>query len=304
MSEPQPREGRWKDRLVALGLATGVGYAAAAYLASRWLTRPHRGRPAVTPSDYGLSWEPAGCRTADGLRLAGWVVTPAAPRGTVALFHGLRCTREQVLPRIAVLARAGFRCVAFDHRAHGESDGRRTSFGYHEAGDVEAVLDLVERRWPDEPRAALGISMGAAAVCFAAGRACRLDAVILESMYHDIHGAFTTRINAGFPAWYGYLSRGLIWVTERRLGVRLRQLTPADHIGRLAPAPVLLLTGSDDAHASPDDARRLFERCRGPRELLLVPGAGHTDLFEVAGPTYPRRVLEFLERRLPAPVAA
>jgi alpha-beta hydrolase superfamily lysophospholipase len=304
MSEPQTGGGRWKNRLVGLALATGVGYAAAAYLASRWLTRPRRGRPAVTPSDHGLSWEPAACRTADGLRLAGWVVTPAAPRGTVALFHGLRCNRKQVLPRIAVLAGAGYRCVAFDHRAHGESAGRRTSFGYYEGRDVEAVLDLVAQRWPDEPRVALGISMGAAAVCFAAASACRLDAVILESMYHDIHSAFTTRINAGFPAWYGLLSRSIIWVTERRLGLRLPQLTPAEHIGRLAPAPVLLLTGTADAHASPDDARRLAARCRGPHEVVLVHGAGHTDLFEVAGPAYARRVLDFLERRLPASVAA
>ncbi len=305
MSVTQEQSGSWlASALMGLVMATGVGYVVAAYLASRWLTRSKKRRPLGTPADVGLAFDSLTCVTEDGLRLAGWVVEPPAPRGTVAFFHGLRCTRDLMLERMAIFARAGYRCVAFDHRAHGESQGRLTSFGYYEGRDVATVLDLIERRWPEQPRVALGISMGAAAICFAAEWARCADAVILESMYHDILSAFTTRISAGFPHWYGWLSRGIIWMTERRLGVRLAELTPADHVGRLAPAPVLLITGTEDSHASPDDARRLYERCRGPRELVLVSGAGHIDLLDVAGPMYAERVLGFLERCMPSAVAS
>jgi len=285
-------------------MATGVGYIGLSYLVSRWLTRAKKRRLLTTPADHGLAFETLTCRTQDGLRLAGWLVEPPAPRGTVALFHGLRCTRELVLERLAIFAGAGYRCVAFDHRAHGESQGRVTSFGYREGHDVRAVLDLIQERWPQQPRIALGISMGAAAICFAADVARGADAIILESMYHNILTAFRSRLSAGFPRWYGWLTRGLIWVSERRLGLRLEDVAPADHIGRLAPAPVLLITGTEDSHASPHDARRLYERCRGPRELVLVPGAGHTDLLEVAGPLYRERVLGFLERCMPSAMAS
>lgn len=288
----------WKDRLMLAVLATGVGYVAAAYFASRWLTRRRRRPPEVTPSDRGLTWEPITCRTTDRVHLDGWLVCPDVPRATVALFHGLGCNREQLLDRVALLTGAGYRCLAFDHRAHGGSSGKKTSFGFHEGRDVEAILSLVARRWPDEPRVALGISMGAAAVCFSDATRIGVDAVILESMYHDILSAFTTRISAGFPSWYRWLSRAIIWVTERRLGVRLEQIVPADHIGNLAPSPVLLLTGSVDTHASVDDLHRLAARCRGPHEVVVVPGAGHTDLLEVAGPMYAEHVLGFLDRRL------
>ncbi len=305
MSTTQERSGgRWVSALMALVIATGVGYVIAAYLASRWLTRSKKRRPQGTPADVGLPFDTLTCHTEDGLRLVGWVVEPPAPRGTVAFFHGLRCTRDLVLERIAIFVKAGYRCVAFDHRAHGESQGRLTSFGYHEARDVAAVLDLAQRRWPGQPRVALGISMGAAAVCFGAAAARGAEAVILESMYHDIRAAFTTRVSAVFPRWYGWLSKAIIRLTELRLGVRLEDLTPADHIGRLAPAPVLLITGTEDTHASPDDARRLYERCRGPRELVLVPGAGHLDLLDVAGPAYREHVLGFLERCLPSALAS
>src|SRR5262249_52504994 len=155
------------------------------------------------------------------------------PRATVILFHGLRHHREQTLGRSVFLAAAGYRCVAFDHRAHGESTGRRSSFGYYESRDVQAIHALVRQRWSHQPLAALGISMGAAAVCYAARQTPPWDAVILESLYHDIASAFTHRLQNGYPPWFQRLSRGVIWVTERRLGVRLAQLTPADAIAEL-----------------------------------------------------------------------
>jgi alpha-beta hydrolase superfamily lysophospholipase len=284
--------------LLVAPLAFGTGYLGACYAASRWLTRPARGRPAQTPSDHGLPWEAVACLTADGLQLAGWVLQPPAPRGTVVLHHGLRCNREQTLGRAAILVRAGYRCVAFDHRGHGESTGSYTSFGYYEALDAAAVLAFVREHWPEEPRAVVGLSMGAAAICFAAHETCSYDAVILESLYHDIASAFTARLATMYPFWFRPLVRGIIWITERRLGVRLKCVVPAEHVGKLAPAPVLLLTGTDDNHANPASVQRLFERCGEPRELWLVPGAHHADVLEVAGKAYEERVLSFLERWL------
>jgi alpha-beta hydrolase superfamily lysophospholipase len=293
------RQLSWLKALLAgVAAASGVGYLATAYTVSRWLTRSSRCRPHPTPDALGLDWNPLECRTGDGLLLKGWVVAPPAPRATVALFHGLRRSRAQALDRMELLVRAGYRCVAFDHRAHGESGGRRTSFGFREARDVTAVLDLVARRWPHQGRAALGISMGAAALCFAAAQARGLDAVVLESLYHDLDSTFQNRIGSKFPAWFGRFRRGVVWVTERRLGLRLRQVAPADHIGELAPAPVLLLTGAEDPHAPPHDAERLFARCRGPRELALIPGADHGNLVVAGGRLYRDLLLGFLERHL------
>jgi alpha-beta hydrolase superfamily lysophospholipase len=284
--------------LSTLALASGVGYVATAYAVSRRLTRPTPARPARTPGDYSLPWEDLRCRTGDGLVLAGWAVSPPDARATVVLFHGLRRTREHLLWRVAFLAGEGCRCVAFDHRAHGESAGRKTSFGFHESRDVTAVFDLVRERWPDQPRFALGMSMGAAALCFAAEQLGDCDGVILESLYHDLAGAFANRIGSHYPPWFRRLSYGVIWLTERRLGMRLAQASPANYIGGFGSTPVLLVTGEDDPHATPADARRLFERCRGPRDLWLVPGARHGDVFEVGGAAYQDRLRRFLRPRL------
>ncbi len=294
-------ESSWfSEFLTSLAMASGVGYLAVAYTVSRWLTRASPRRPRLTPSDFGLPWEKLECLTEDRFRLVGWAVEPAQPRGTVALFHGLRHNREHTLDRLVFLASAGYRCVAFDHRAHGESRGRRTSFGFYESRDVVAVLRLIQERWPNQPCAALGISMGAAAICFAANQLRGCDAFILESCYPDIGSAFANRLRNGYPRWYQRLSRGVAWVSERRLGVRLAQLVPAEHIGDLAPAPVLLLTGMEDVHATPSETQQLYQRCRGPREIWFVPGAGHRDVFQTGGLLYQQRILDFLARWFPA----
>jgi alpha-beta hydrolase superfamily lysophospholipase len=284
------------ELLTRVATYSGIGYFAAAYTVSRWLTKPSPCKLQSSPSDVGLLWEPLTCRTVDGLCLAGWSVAPPEPRATIIICHGVRHNRLQALARIEMLVRAGYRCVAFDHRAHGESAGKRTSFGYHEARDVDAILDLVAERWPHEAVGALGISMGAAALCYAARRTRFLKAIVLESLYHDIVSAFLNRIHSSYPPYFQKLARGVFWITEKRLGCRAPELAPAEHIGQLAPASILLLTGAEDQHATPEDAFRLAGRCRGPNDLWLVPGAGHKNVFDAGGQEYRERVLQFFEQ--------
>ena len=189
----------WWSELIASAVAvSGVGYVAASYTISRWLTRAvQASHPSLLTKrhDVGSAGMPDRGRPASG-----WmgVDTSGYTR------HGGSLSRSaQPRPaprRIDFLTREGYRCVAFDHRAHGQSEGKRTSFGYHERQDVSAVLELIARRWPDQPRGILGISMGAAAVCYAAPHTHTSQAVILESMYHNLARASAAGSVAAFRA--------------------------------------------------------------------------------------------------------
>src|SRR5204863_807187 len=119
--QPSLQLSRWVDRLIRLALASGVGRVAAQHLVARWLLRPPRQPVRRTPSSLGLEWEPLILTTEDAFTLRGWLVTPPRPRATLLLFHGLQTTREQMLSRLSFLVPAGYRCLAVDHRAHGES---------------------------------------------------------------------------------------------------------------------------------------------------------------------------------------
>lgn len=277
--------------------ATGVGYLATAYTVSRWLTRRV---PAVLtrPAEFESSIHLLECRTADGIMLKGWALEPSRPRATVALFHGLRCNRTHMLDRARILLAAGYRCVAFDHRAHGESDGAWTSFGYHEQKDVAAIAELIASRWPHQACAALGYSMGAAALCFAAERSPVFRAVIFESLYHDLTTAFENRVGCGYPTWFGYFRRGILWFTEHRLALKVADVAPAAQIPKWSPRPILVITGSDDPHAPPEDAERMIQHAKETAALTIIPGAGHDDVVEKGGEAYRDRILSFLDKHV------
>ena len=66
--------------------------------------------------------------TSDGLTLRGWF-SPGTRRAAVILIHGDGGDRTQLLPQAFVLARHGYGFLAYDSRAHGESDGDRTTWG-------------------------------------------------------------------------------------------------------------------------------------------------------------------------------
>jgi uncharacterized protein len=293
------RETSWFDEIwPRLVVGSGVGYLALAYAVSRWLTRR---APAAVPAPTrlpGCAIETLACRTSDGVALKGWMIAPPMPKANVVLFHGMRNNRNDMLDRIEFLVAAGYRCIAFDHRAHGESGGRLISFGYHERHDVAAVAALVRARWPIEPCGALGISMGGAALCFAGDASRAFDAIILESVYHDLDRAFSHRIGSAYPAWFQHFRPGVIWLTERRLGTRLQQVAPIAHVARLAPRPVLLLTGSKDLLAPPDEVQAFVAQIPETGQFHLIPGADHGEVYEVAGAAYRDLLLAFLEPHL------
>lgn len=295
MAITSPKDSWFSELWPRVVKASGVGYLATAYAVSHWLTRRS---PAKVdwPSRLG-PMEPLKTRTSDGVPLKGWLVEPTNPRATVALFHGLRGNRLDSINRIKYLTASGYRCVAFDLRAHGESGGRWTSFGYHERRDVEAVCELIYSRWPNQPCAVDGVSMGGAAVCFAGAR-LRFDAVILESVYHDLHAAFDNRVGCGFPSWFKHFRPGIEWLTERRFRVGMDKVSPVAHIANLAPRPILLLTGSEDPHAPPRDVQLLADRVPACGQFHVIPGAGHEDICEVGGKAYQALILSFLERQL------
>jgi alpha-beta hydrolase superfamily lysophospholipase len=269
-----------------------------AYAVSRWLTRRS---PAMLelPIDLGaVTIEALECKTRDGITLKGWCIEPPMPRATIALFHGMRLNRTTLLDRMAFLSAAGYRCVAFDHRAHGESGGHCTSFGYHERHDVEAVASFIAERWPNSPRAALGVSMGAAALCFSGVKAHAFEALVLESVYHNLASAFQNRVGCGYPTWFRHFRSGIIWLTERRLGARLDEVAPVAHIANLAPRPVLLITGRDDPHAPPHEVQMLAAQLLDTCHFHVVPGAGHDNVCKLGGLVYRDLLLTFLERHL------
>lgn len=237
------------------------------------------------PSDAGSSDGDSGVH--------GWLRRGEHGGGMVLLVHSIRSNRVEMLSRARFLNARGYGVLLIDLQAHGETPGERITFGARESENVEAAVAFLRKNFPSERIAAIGVSLGAAAIVLA-GHPLRLDAVVLESMHPTIKEAVENRLRLHLGEAARVLSPLLLWQLTFRLDVPPEALNPITRIGNLN-APLLLISGTDDRHTTVAETGRLFEAARQPKEMWIVPGGGHFNMHAYAGKEYEGYILDFLE---------
>lgn len=285
---------------LAAGAALVLGLA---WLAARSLVMPVRRPLPRIPADLGLAFDPLDLAGADGIRLAGWWIPSDRPRATAVLVHGFRSTRNELLDHAPYLRAAGLDVVLYDARACGQSGGALSTMGWREQEDLRAVIDQVSSRTEGRPVVVMGHSLGAATAILEGADDARVIAFVLEAPFtaiDDVVGRsfrhFTRPHLPAFP--FAPLA---VRLAEARVGQHRSVVRPIDVIDRLAPRPVLLVSGRHDAFVTPDDARRLADRAGGCTWWLIEeaghPGGEH-DPFKIVPDEYRRRVVDLVERAL------
>jgi pimeloyl-ACP methyl ester carboxylesterase len=216
--------------------------------------------------------------------------------GAVVLMHGVRANRLSMLDRARFLARAGFTVLLFDFQAHGESPGAHITFGYLESRDVRAAVNYVRANVPGEKIGVIGVSMGGAAALLAVP-VLDVDAIVLEMVYPTAKQAIGNRLNARFGRAGKLLVPLLSWQLKPRLGVGVDDLRPIDKVGRLT-MPKLFIAGSEDRYTPLAESQQMFEMASKPKDLWIVNGAGHQDLYRFVGGDYEQRILTFFSGSL------
>jgi alpha-beta hydrolase superfamily lysophospholipase len=273
--------------------------AAVYHFGTRRLIAPAFERAALTPADHGLPYEDLFFTTADGLRLHAWLVPAPSPRGTVIFLHGHGGTPSPDLQHVPAFRDRGYSVLLLDFRAHGQSEGRFTSLGYFERRDLEAAIACLQERGIHRV-GLLGFSMGAAVAMSAAGDLPAVAAVVADCGFAELWQA------AAAGAREKGLSSPVAWIVGRlvvllaslRLGAPLWAADPLRHVSRISPRPLLIVQAGCDKYIAVRDAQRLFAAARDPKELWVVPGAGHCAAAQAHPEAYYERVLGVFDRGL------
>ncbi|MEV7097256.1 alpha/beta fold hydrolase [Amycolatopsis sp. NPDC051045] len=181
---------------------------------------------------------------------------------TVLLLHAGGERRRVWTPVIEVLVEAGFRCVAFDQRGHGDSDGSPRAL-VPCADDVAAMLQA-------EPPGCVvvGASLGGLAAIAALGDPAVRARVAGLVLVDVVPGLDPDRVRR-FLAAGGVLEAHAELVDDILARVpHLRQIT-----ARL-DLPVLLVRGGHGSPVTDGDADRLL-RLVPHATVTGIPGAGH-----------------------------
>ncbi len=285
---------RAAHQILAVLIASGLAGIASLLAAGSIASTPAPAIVGAPPPD--LPAETVSIESSSGSRLAGWFVQGQPRHGAVLLMHGIRANRLEMLDRAKMLHRHGFAVLLFDFQAHGESPGRHLTFGYLEARDASAAFDFLRRKLPGERAGIIGMSLGGAAAILGE-KPLEADAMVLEAVFGSFGEALDNRMTMRFGPLGRLISPLLKYQVKPRLGFDPDILKPAEHIAKVH-APLLLIAGAEDKHASLAEMKRIYANANEPKELWIVPEAPHADFHRFAPEEYERRVLGFLIPRL------
>lgn len=226
----------------------------------------------------GQGIEEVTTRTGDGLELTHWYRPPASQEGpVVVVFHGNAGHLGDRVPKLRPLMEAGFGLLLVGYRGYGGNPGSPTEEDL--TADAHGVMNwLADRGIGPERTALYGESLGTGvAVKMAAAR--EVAAVVLESPYSSIAEL------SQFHYWY-LPARWLI----------LDRWNSLAHVARTS-APLLILHGDGDATVPLRFGRALFEAAPGPKDMMVIAGAGHVDLLDHTRVV--ERVIGFIRGHLP-----
>lgn len=285
--------------MLLLAFAASV---AISYETADRLVHPPRELSVDTPADKGLAYEDVRFGTSDGLTLSGWWIPYPQARGTVVFLHGYTASKSQSLAVVPFLHAAGYNVLAFDFRAHGDSEGAYTTIGLDEAQDVRAAVAYLRERGDVGPGsiALFGWSMGAAAAINAARDLPEVKALVADSSFARLDSLTGRSLDAftGLPQWpFAPLTLAM---AARMTGRDVGENAPERSAHELQ-RPLLVIQGLLDSLARPESDGMALAAAGGDHaQLWLVPGATHVNARSEAPGEYESRVLAFLAASLGA----
>ncbi|HEX7797771.1 MAG TPA: alpha/beta fold hydrolase [Vicinamibacterales bacterium] len=206
----------------------------------------------------------------DGLELKGWRCHPSGgARGTLVYLHGIGDNRRSGEGIIKRFGARGFDVIAYDERAHGDSEGDACTYGFFEKQDLHRVLDTVH----GGPIVLLGHSLGAAIALQEAAGDPRVTTVVAAETFSDLRTIASERAPLFFTS--GVITRGFR-LAEREGHFQVDAVSPVKAATQIR-IPVLVIHGDADTDTPPRHSRRVFDALPGPKRLILVPGAHHNE---------------------------
>jgi dienelactone hydrolase len=236
----------------------------------------------------------------------------------ILLCHGWGGTADSLRPEAIAFARVGFQAISFDYRGWGASDGRvilieptlKTHSKGHrfraEVREIREVVDPIEQttdllnaiHWAagepgvDPERIGLwGSSYSGGHVVYAAARDGRVKCLVSQVPALDSRWVVSgpqraltlreaTRMARGET---NYPDPGALFMGRLRgapIRAKLLDYAPVEDVARAAQCAMLFLVAEkEELFRNEDHARLAFDRAKGPKEYVVLPGITHYGIY-------------------------
>lgn len=274
-----------------------VGYFLAKNVLPYAIIQPPRLNESWVPEDFDLVYQRLEIATTDSIQLKGYhIKAHVAPAKAVILFvHGIGGCKEHFLPLSQAMALEGYESLLIDSRAHGESGGDYTSYGYKEKKDLAHLVDYMKQYNDTIPIGIWGNSMGGAIALQAMEYDKRIEFGIIESTFTSLR-EIVYDYQAGYT--YGLRMPWLCDIALDKAGVIgdfiPDEVSPLRAVQNIEQA-VFIAHGQKDENIDFSYGQRLFENLATPhKKFVPVKEGGHFNLSEKGGSTYKQELIQFL----------
>lgn len=240
--------------------------------------RPFKITSAITPKDFGLTYENVTFQTKDNIILRGWFI-PGKKRNakTIILLHGYPADKGNILPAMLFLHDT-YNLFLFDFRYFGESEGWYTTIGKNEVLDLLAAIQYLRQKQITEV-GVWGFSLGGAVALMTAPKAPEIKAIVVQSGYARLDWlAYQHYPIPGLNFLLGEIMR--LW-TALFFQFDIKNVSPVDSLKQLK-IPIMLIYSKQDQVVTIRHGKLLEEAFKNnPRgKIIFNEQGGHGEFFK------------------------
>jgi fermentation-respiration switch protein FrsA (DUF1100 family) len=205
-----------------------------------------------------------------------------------------------LLDKAVMLNAHHFTTLSFDFRARGLSDGDLCTLGARETEDVLGAVAFLQKRSDLHglPIAALGESMGGAAVIQAAARTPALRCIVAEASYASLDRVVRQRLAFAFGPFADSVLQACRQMSIDEMSLDIADVSPEAAITQISPRPVFLITDGLDLTCPRRESDRLYAAASEPKERWIAASAPHCLAYLTNREGYTERVTRFLQQNL------
>ncbi|ANU28033.1 alpha/beta hydrolase [Planococcus versutus] len=212
----------------------------------------------------------------------------------VIICHGVTESKVNSFRFARMFERLGFNSVVYDHRRHGDSGGKTTSFGHFEKFDLKAVVKALKLHVGTDLFYGIhGESMGAATTLLYAGMEDTADFYISDCAYSDIYEQVLHVMRTTTPLRTTLALRLASLFMKMRDGYSMSTVSPRETVQNIQ-SPVLFIHSLRDEFVLPKMSEELYELKKGPKKLKMFKEGAHAQSFNMNPEEYEKTVAEFL----------
>lgn len=232
-----------------------------------------------------------------GYLIKAFLVEPHQTNRYIIIAHGVTETKVNSIKYMNLFLERGFNAVIYDHRRHGESGGKTTSYGHYEKFDLKAVVDWLRKEKEDQLLLGIhGESMGAATMLLYAGMIeDGADFYIADCPFSDFRNQFAYRLKKEAkipPGLFLPIADAFLRLRDR---YSLNGLSPISVIDKIKH-PILFIHSRKDDYILPSMTEELFAKARAPKMLFLAENGLHAQSFNENRDDYEKVIDEFFQK--------